>query len=377
MLEVADIFRIYGKEYLDKFTAKMPPTHRSAMRDMINCRTASMGGSWYECDGCGRRVYSYHSCKNRSCPKCHGKDTARWLKKRREELLPVGYFHLVFSLPEELRPHVRSNQQAMYTIIMRAAAKSIIKLAADPHYVGGLVGVMAILHTWTRTMVYHPHVHCLVPAGGITPEGQWKPSRNNYLVPVKALSTIFRGMVRDFVAKELPELDIPPAVWKKPWVVFSKPPIDNPNPQMVLKYLSRYVHRIAIVNSRILSIDGGKVTFKYQDNKTGQWNTMTLAAEEFIRRFLQHVLPRGIHKVRYYGLWNPAHREKLKQVQLQLAKDKTQPAPQTGSTLSIITDVVSMPLDQKVCPHCKKGVLKYKGVLLRQKTSMTQQTRPP
>lgn len=353
----------------------MPPTHRQAMRDIQNCRTAVMGGSWYECDECCKRAYSYHSCKNRSCPKCHGKDTTRWLEKRRDELLPVEYFHLVFSLPEELRPHVRANQKTMYTIIMRAAAKSIIKLAADPHYVGGLVGVMAVLHTWTRTLVYHPHVHCLVPAGGLTPDGQWNQAKNDYLVPVKALSKIFRGMMRDFVAKELPELDIPQSVWKRNWVVYCKPPVKNP--QKVLDYLGRYVHRVAIANSRILSIDGGKVTFKYQDNKTRQWKTMTLAAEEFIRRFLQHVLPRGVHKVRYYGLWNPAHREKLKQLQQQLAKDKTPAVPECCDMLSIIKDVVAMPLDEKVCPHCKKGVLKYKGLLRRQKTTMPQQTRPP
>jgi hypothetical protein len=272
---------------------------------------------------------------------------------RRKELLPVEYFHVVFTLPEELRQHVRRHQKILYGITIKAAAKSLIKLAADPHYVGGLIGVLAILHTWTRTLVYHPHVHCLVPAGGVSDNREWLPARKNYLVPVKALSRIFRGMFREMVAKELPDLMIPQAVWNKEWVVYCKPTVQGID--KVLDYLGRYVHRIAIANSRILSIDDGKVTFRYQNCGDSQWKTMTLPASEFIRRFLQHVLPRGTHKVRYYGLWSPSNRGRLRQVQIVLASD----IPVQPHEINILDEEVSaQPIGNgKTCPHCGKGIL--------------------
>jgi hypothetical protein len=353
VLEVADIFRHYGDEYLDKYGEKMMPSHRRAFQDILNCRTPDMGGRLFACDHCDHQVYSYHSCRNRSCPKCHGADTEDWLKKRRKELLPVEYFHVVFTLPEELREHVRRHQKILYGIIIKAAAKSLVKLAADPHYVGGLIGVLAILHTWTRTLVYHPHVHCLVPAGGVSDDQEWLPARKNYLVPVRALSRIFRGMFRDMVAKELPDLMIPEIAWNKEWVVYCKPAIQGAD--KVLDYLGRYVHRIAIANSRILSIDDGKVTFRYQNCGDSQWKTMTLSANEFIRRFLQHVLPRGTHKVRYYGLWSPSNRSRLRQVQIVLARE----TPVQSHEIDVLDKEASAhPMGNgKTCPHCGKGIL--------------------
>jgi len=331
----------------------MLPSHHRAFQDILNCRTPAMGGHLFACDHCRHQVYSYHSCKNRSCPKCHGDDTQDWLKNRRQELLPVEYFHVVFTLPQELRQQVRRHQKIRYGMMMKAAARSLIKLAADPHYVGGLIGVLAVLHTWTRTLVYHPHVHCLVPAGGVSEGQEWLPSRKNYLVPVKALSRIFRGMFREMVAKELPDLMIPEAVWNKEWVVYCKPTVQGVD--KVLDYLGRYVHRMAIANSRILSMDDGKVTFRYQNCGESQWKTMTLDAHEFIRRFLQHVLPRGTHKVRYYGLWSPATRSRLRQVQIVLARDK----PVTAHEMDLLNQeiaAVAMPTE-KICPHCGKGIL--------------------
>lgn len=353
MLEVADVFQRYGAEYLQKYGPKMLPSHHRAFGDILNCRTPAMGGHVYVCDHCDHQVYSYHSCKNRSCPKCHGGETELWLEKRRKELLPVEYFHLVFTLPEELREHVRSHQKVLYGIIIKAAAKSLIKLAADPHYVGGLVGVLAILHTWSRTLVYHPHVHCLVPSGGVCDDQEWLPARKNYLVPVRALSRIFRGMFTGMVAKELPDLIIPKAIWNKEWVVYCKPAIQGAD--KVLNYLGRYVHRIAIANSRILSIDDGKVTFRYQNCGESQWKTMTLDANEFIRRFLQHVLPRGTHKVRYYGLWSPSNRSRLRQIQILLARDK----PVTTHEMDIFNqEILAVPMQaERTCPHCGKGIL--------------------
>ncbi len=356
MLEVADVFRRYGPEYLKKYGENMLPSHHRAFRDILNCRTAALGGHVYSCDHCHHEVYSYHSCKNRSCPKCHGGDTQRWLEKRQKELLPVKYFHVVSTIPQELRACVRSHQKVMYNILMKAAAGSLIKLASDPHYVGGLIGVMAVLHTWSRTLGYHPHVHCLVPAGGVSSENQWLGARGNYLVPVKALSKIFRGIVLKLMAKELPEIKIPPAVWEKDWVVYCKPAVQGP--EKVLKYLGRYVHRIAIANSRILSIDNGKVSFKYQDSRTYQWKIMTLEAFEFIRRFLQHVLPAGMHKVRYYGLWNPAHRKTLHSLQIVLANENTTPQQMAAAMEQLAEVVTAAPIQKvKTCPHCGQGIL--------------------
>jgi hypothetical protein len=188
MPEVADIFRLYGARYLERFGQSMLPSHRRALRDLCNCRTAALGGQLFVCDHCGREHYVYHSCRNRACPKCHGKETDDWLAARRQELLPVPYFHVVFTLPQELRDLVRQHQKTLYPILMQAAARALIKLAADPHYVGGLIGVLAALHTWSRTLTYHPHVHCLVPGGGLSADGQWRPAREGYLVPVRALS---------------------------------------------------------------------------------------------------------------------------------------------------------------------------------------------
>ena len=219
MPDVADIFRLHGAGYLDRFGQNMLPSHRRALRDLCNCRTAALGGQLYVCDHCGREHYVYHSCRNRACPKCHGRDTEAWLAARREELLPVPYFHVVFTLPQSLRDLVRQHQKAVYPILMQAAARALIKLSADPHYVGGLIGVLAVLHTWSRTLTYHPHVHCLVPGGGLTPDGQWRPARPNYLIPVKALSPIFRGIFLDLVTKALPDVAIPDSVRKQKWAV--------------------------------------------------------------------------------------------------------------------------------------------------------------
>ncbi len=314
MLEVADVFRQYGDTYLGRFGQTMPPSHRRALSDIRDCRTAVFGGHVYDCDRCGHRQYAYHSCKNRSCPKCQGGDTQRWLRQRRGELLAVPYFHVVFTLPKELHPLVRRHQKTLYGVLMKAAAGSLMKLAADPRYVGGRLGILAVLHTWTTMLSYHPHVHLLVPAGGVTKDGRWVAARKDYLVPVGALGLIFRGMFLQMLQKALPQQHVPNSVWTKPWVVYCQPAVQGT--ERVLQYLARYVHRVAFANSRLVKIEDGQVTFRYQNRKKQQWQTTTLPAREFMRRFLQHVLPRGTHKVRYYGFWNPGHRQLLRRVQL-------------------------------------------------------------
>jgi uncharacterized OB-fold protein len=355
MLEVANVLSRYGDEYLRKFGDKMLPSHRRAFADILKCRTDVMGGHVFRCDKCGHRHYSYHSCRNRSCPKCHKNDTATWLEQRREELLNVEYYHVVFTLPQVLRPIVRLHQKKLYGILMKSAAQAVIKLAADPHYIGGLIGVLCVLHTWSSSLVYHPHAHCLIPAGGISADKKhWLPARNNYLVPVKVLSKIFRGIFTEMVCKELPDIELPSSTWQKDWVVYCKPTVQGAD--KVLNYLGRYVHRVAITNSRIISIEDGKVTFRYKDSKSRQSKIMTLKAQEFIRRFLQHVLPKGVHKIRYYGLWSPANRKHLYKIK-ELLNDGGV-AKHSEPQQDEISDFEKPPLlaGQK-CPHCKIGTL--------------------
>jgi hypothetical protein len=348
MIELADIVARYGGEYLNEFGVPMLPSHKRALADILACRTERMGGHLAECEVCGHQHYSYHSCKNRNCPKCHTNDTKRWLEKREAELLPVRYFHVVFTLPQELRDIVRSNQRKLYAILIQAASEMLRKLALDPKHVGGQLAILAVLHTWTRAMEFHPHVHMLVPAGGLDKDDNWRTTRKKWLVPVKALSKLFRARFMKLAKKALPEESFPQEVWKKEWVVYCKPPLTNS--KKVLRYLGRYVNRIAIANSRIESMENGNVTFRYQESATGKQKKMTLVAKEFLRRYLQHVLPQGFHKVRYYGLQSPANRTTLKRVQLLLSqRRKIMPDDIKGTP--------EKPVAKHQCPCCSEGVM--------------------
>ncbi len=355
MLEVAEVFRRYGDAYQQRYGHTMLPSHRRALDDIRQCRTEVFGGHVYRCDRCGHRQYAYHSCKNRSCPKCQGDDTDRWLAQRRQELLGVPYFHVVFTLPEELRPIAYRHQKIVYGLLMKAAAKSLMKLAADPRYVGGRIGILAVLHTWTGTLSHHPHVHLLVPAGGVTKEREWAAARKDYLVPVRALSVIFRGMFLQMLRKALPQQVLPGAVRKKKWHVYCKPTVQGT--EKVLRYLGRYVHRTAFANSRLVRIENGQVTFRYKTGRSRQWKTMTLSAMEFIRRFLQHVLPRGTHKVRYYGIWHPAHRSLLRRVQLVTGLAEIPLAMKEQATPKMDGDPEESSRKRRKCPCCSEGTL--------------------
>jgi Putative transposase/Transposase zinc-binding domain len=356
MPEVADVFRRYGHEYLDRFGQDLLPSHRRAIGDLLACRTEALGGQLLQCDRCGQEHHVYHSCRNRSCPKCHRLETEAWLAARRQELLPVSYFHVVSTVPQELREIIRRHQQDLYDILLRAAAQALLKLAADPHYVGGLIGVLCVLHTWSRTLAYHPHVHCLVPAGGVSADRtQWQPARRSYLVPVHALAPLFRGVFRALVRQERPDLTIPESVWTTEWVVYCKPALQGP--ERVLNYLGRYVHRIALTNSRLLAIEAGHVCFRYQDVQDQRWKTMTLPALEFIRRFLQHVLPQGFHKVRYDGLWSPIHRPLLHHLQRWLAGHVPAPPPTAPPRESPSASWAPPLRAGQPCPSCAQGLL--------------------
>jgi hypothetical protein len=257
---------------------------------------------------------------------------------------------------------VRHHQQEAYGLLIKSAADSVIKLAADPHYVGGQVGVMAVLHTWGSNLSYHPHVHCLVTGGGLSPDGQaWMPARDNYLVPVKALSRLFRGIFLDRIRRQFEDIHLPESIWQKDWIVHCKPAVQGT--RTVLNYLARYIHRVAITNSRILSADNSKVTFRYKGAGITQMKTMTVSAEEFIRRFLQHVLPAGVHKVRYYGLWSSSNRKKLRKMQQIL----TQHGNDQPEGLEEDMDAeISPSSEPRQCPHCQKGMLIRIGRLFRQ-----------
>lgn len=352
MPELADVVRLHGGQYVAKFGASMLPSHRRALNDILACRTPALGGHVYQCDQCRYLHYACHSCRNRSCPKCHGVDTQEWIDKRREELLAVPYFHVVFTIPHELHAIARSNQSVFYSALMYSAAQALMKLCADPRYLGGSIGLMAVLHTWTRTLLYHPHVHCLVPAGAVQ-GGHWLfAPRNNFLVPVRALSKLFQGILLEALGRKLSDAEIPRGARRAKWVVHAKPAVQGT--QMVLEYLGRYVHRIAISNSRIVCLDEKNVTVRYQESSSRKWKLLTLTGEEFLRRYLQHVLPQGFHKVRYYGVWAPANRSLLHQIQLSIPQSQC---------LADTPDAVGVPGAQAEhkCPRCHQGTLHFAG----------------
>jgi hypothetical protein len=364
MLEVADVFRRYGETYLQSFSGQMLPSHRRAFHDILHCRTAAMGGHLYHCDRCGHPQYAYHSCKNRSCPKCQSEETEIWLNRRRQELLAVPHFHLVFTLPQELHGIVRQHQKKMYGVLMKAAAHSLMKLAVDPRYVGGRLAIMAVLHTWTRTLGYHPHVHLLVPAGGVTENGCWVCARKDYLVPVNALSLIFRATFLQMARKALPTEKIPEVPWNKSWWIDCRATVQGTD--RVLQYLARYLFKTAFSNRRLISIEDGEITFRYQKCGERRWRTSRLPAHEFIRRFLQHVLPRGTHKIRYYGIWNPANRPLLRRVQLLMGASQIPTATHDESSDDRDVSADEPCQEPRTCPHCQQGTLVLTQILPRQ-----------
>src|SRR5271165_5409181 len=360
MIEVADVFRRFAADYLSAHGTSMLPSHRRAIEDILNCRTAALGGQVWRCEACGTEVFSYHSCNNRSCPKCHTSQTQEWLGHRQAEMLPVPYFHIVVTVPAELRAVLRAHQRDGYAVLMQATAAAIIELAGDPRFVGGTVAVLAVLHTWDQQLNLHPHVHCLVSGGGISADGTtWHPARRTFLLPIKALARLVRGKFRALLQQRCPDLIVADVVWRKDWIAHVT--AWGRGEQAVLDYLARYVFRIAITNARIVGIDDAGVTFQHRDRKTGRRRTGRLSGEEFMRRFLQHVLPRGFHKVRYFGLWHPSHRHNAARVRQML---QLQVPPKLDPPQDIAVPPVEPPstepmprLEPPICPHCHQGRL--------------------
>jgi len=316
-IELAEIFHRHGSLYREKYDTCMPAKHRQVMRAIEQCRTAALGGQVYICPGCEEKQYQYHSCRNRHCPKCQHQRTQQWLEKQQEMRLPIPHFLLTFTLPAGLRTVARSHQQLIYHLLFRTSAAATQQLSRDPRFVGGQIGMIGVLHTWGRNLAYHPHVHYLVPAGGLAKDGQtWLTARKNFLVPVKALSKLVRAKFREALRKHTCFADVPASVWKQDWVVHCQP---VGNGEGALKYLAPYIFRVAISNNRILELADGKVTFRYKDTDTRKTRCCTLSAEEFIRRFLQHVLPKGFVKVRYFGFFSPGKRQQLASLHQQLS----------------------------------------------------------
>ncbi len=293
MVTLADIWREHGDAYQQQFGSQMLPSHKRAMQAIVQCRTAALGGHLYQCEACDHQEFRYHSCRNRHCPQCQGDKGQQWLVRQQERLLPVPYFMLTFTLPAALRPLARSQQKLFYNLLFRTSAKATQQLAQDPRFLGGTIGMVGVLHSWGRNLSYHPHVHYLIPAGAW--DGQvWRYGRHKrFLLPVKALSILYRAKFRDALKKEDCFSQIPASVWSQAWVVHCQPVGSG---QRALKYLAPYIFRVAISNQRLIQMSDGFVTFRYRPSGSQQQKLCTLSAHEFIRRFLQHVLPKGFVK---------------------------------------------------------------------------------
>ena len=371
MLEVADIFRRHSAAY--RATHQLLPSQCRALQDIAACRTAYFGGQLKQCAHCDRLVYAYHSCRNRHCPKCHGDQTARWLQQQQTRLLPGPYFLLTFTLPAELRPLAFAHQKKVYGLLMSSAAAALQKLALDPQYLGGRLGALAVLHTWTRALRYHPHAHLLVTGGALSRDRkQWLPTRHAaFLMPEAALAKIFRAKFCAALKRAglLPQ--VPRPVWRKNWVVHCQAAGQG---RAVLHYLARYVFRVALSNSRLEQFAKGQVTFRYRDNRHQQLHQVTLTAEEFIHRFLQHTLPRSFAKVRYYGLFSPAARTQIEQARTLLTVTAVTPVAHTSQSPSSLQSAAAPPTVAP-CPFCHLGQLRLLALLPPQRPH--QQKLPP
>jgi len=312
MPEVQDVFDLFGAAYRQSHA--MSIVQHKAMSAIQKCRTAELGAHIDACESCGCAEVSYNSCRNRHCPKCQTLAKERWIDGRKQDLLNVPYFHVVFTVPEALRPVIYQNQRKLYALLFQAVAESLQELASDKNFIGATLGFTSVLHTWGQTLSFHPHIHCIVPAGGLTEIGTWKGSRKKFFIPVKVMSRKFRGKFlhllksqnlvffggQSHLADDKHFMDFLGACHNKEWVVYCKPPFKSAD--CVVEYLGRYTHRVAISNHRILSIDNGNVSFKWRDYRdNNRWKVMTVTAFEFIRRFLMHVLPQRFVKIRHYG----------------------------------------------------------------------------
>jgi Putative transposase/Transposase zinc-binding domain len=377
-LELADVFRKQGGDYLSQHGASFE--QRRVLSAIQLCRTEALGGHVEECDRCGHRRVAYNSCRNRHCPKCQGPACAQWMQARAAELLPVPYFHVVFTLPETLAPLALQNKRVMYDLLFRAAAQTLQEVAADSRHLGARIGFLMVLHTWGQNLLHHPHVHCIVASGGLARDGsRWVAGHKKFLLPVRVLSRVFRGkylflLKRAFRSGKLQFHGSLEDLWNasrfeqrlttsvgREWVVYAKPPAGGP--EQVLKYLARYTHRVAISNRRLLQMKEGRVTFSYKDYADGnRTKKMTLAATEFIRRFLLHVLPANFMRIRHYGFMaNRFRTESLARCRELLLHNED-----TAATIAPTTAPTSSELESPStgrCPFCHEGRMRIVEML--------------
>jgi predicted Zn-ribbon and HTH transcriptional regulator len=378
-LEVADIVRAHGDEFRQAHAASLSPRQKRVLRSIEVCRTAALGGHLERCDQCGHERNAYNSCADRHCPKCQSLARAKWLEKRQAELLPCEYFHVVFTLPEPLAKLSLQNKQQIYDLLFRATAETLQTIAADPKHLGAQIGFFCILHTWGQTLTAHPHLHCVVPGGGISLDGsRWVACRPGFFLPVKVLSHRFRKLYLRYLEQayaagklhfhgDLEELAdgknfarYVASLAAIDWVVYAKPPFGGP--ERVLDYLGRYTHRIAISNNRLIELKDGQVTFTYKDYKHEQrQKVMTLSADEFLRRFLLHVLPDGFQRIRHYGLLGNRHRaENLARCRELLGVSAPMSEPQ-GDYRERHRQLTGE--DALRCPQCRVGQMLRVAVL--------------
>jgi len=376
--EVADVIREHGAAFLERHRPSRE--QRRVLTDLVQCRTAVLGGHAKKCDQCGHIVCVYNSCRNRHCPKCQGAARAAWLAARQQELLDVEYFHVVFTLPHELAPLALQNRRTVYALLFRAASETLLTLARDPKQLGARIGCLAVLHTWGQNLLAHPHLHCVIPGGGMSLDGErWVSCRDGFFLPVRLLSRLFRGkfLAMLLLAYEQQQLEFHghltelqhPKAWEgwleplrnKEWLVYAKPPFGGP--RQVLKYLARYTHRVAISNRRILSFDNDRVTFTWKDYASGnRRRIMTLDAHEFLRRFLLHVLPSGFTRIRYFGFLANRNRadnvlQARRLIQEHRADGNANSAFETSFEPTRPLHNATGTDDIELCPECKNGRL--------------------
>ena len=354
MTTIKDIFQTYAPEYIHRFGEAIPSEHRKVIDAIIKCRTDHYGACIYQCAQCGEKHMVYRCCGNRHCPNCQHHKTRKWLQTQLDRQLPGHHFMTTFTVPQKLRGFIRSNQRICYAAMFEASSQTLKTLAADEKYIGGdLSGFFGVLHTWERQMPYHPHIHYIVAGGAFSKtDGRWHPSRIDFFLPVKAMSKIFKAKFQDIMKKTGLYCQIPAEVWNQKWIVNCQAAGAS---EQSIKYLAPYMFKVAISNSRIVKVENRKVFFKYRKNRSNRWRTMALDVMEFLRRFLQHVLPTGFMKVRYYGFMSPSCSVSLDKIValIELA---------FGFTIFTVKSNVEPPKPMK-CPHCN-GNLVYRYSVL-------------
>ena len=350
MPKLADIVRRHGPEYVRLFGARMPLDQLRALRDIERCRTPALGGHRWLCPQCREERFAFHSCGNRHCPACGAQDAQAWLDRQQALLLPVTYHLCTVTVPEPLRRPIRAHPRELLALLFHAGASALLDLCANPQWFGAVPGVTAVLHTWTRAYEYHPHIHFLVTGGGQAPDGSWREPDPGFLVPVWAFSKLARARFRDGLRERLPHVfaALPPSVWTQAWVVHSKPVGSG---EHTLRYLARYIHRVALSNKAIRSADDRQVTFRYRRSEDGKWRTSSVTPQEFLRRFLQHVLPRGFVKVRYYGLHHASRRAAIPLLRAALCLRAGRPLPPVPPPPD------TTPPAPCLCPRCRAPMI--------------------